>query len=73
MKNLTECKEFFKDLYKDCLQWKGFEKSSFDSTERARLETFCEALGFIFGEQFTKVKQIWAQEALNEFYNLSES
>lgn len=73
MKTCCECKEFFKDLYQDCLQGKGFEKSIFDSTEKARLETFCETLEFIFGEQFTKVKTIWAQEALNEFYDFSES
>lgn len=70
MKNLSECKEYFKDLYIDCLEEKAFEKSKFESTEKARFEMFCETLEFIFGEQFAKIKPTWMQESLNEFYSL---
>ena len=69
MKKLAECKERFKDLHMNCLQERAFEKSAFDSTEKARFETFCETLKFIFGDQFTKVEPVWAQESLNEFYS----
>ncbi len=69
MKNLAECKEYFKDLHMDCLQENAFEKSGYESTEKARFETFCETLKFIFGEQFTRIEPTWAQESLNEFYS----
>lgn len=52
MKNLSECKEYYKDLYMDCLENDSFEKSIFESTEKARYETFCETLKFIYGEDF---------------------
>lgn len=29
MKNLSECKEYYKDLYMDCLENDSFEKSNF--------------------------------------------
>lgn len=69
MKTLNECKEYFKDLYMDCLEENAFEKSTFESTERARFEMFCDTLKFIYGENFKTVQPIWAQDALNEFYS----
>ena len=56
MKNLSECKEYYKDLYMDCLENDSFEKSIFESTEKARYETFCETLKFIYGADFENIK-----------------
>lgn len=36
MKNLSECKEYYKDLYMNCLENDSFEKSIFESIERMR-------------------------------------
>lgn len=69
MKNLNECKEYFKDLYMNCLSDDAFDKSIFESTELARYEMFCETLKFIFGEEFKQIEPHWANEALNEFYS----
>jgi len=69
MKSLTDCKEYFRDLYMDCLEEKAFGKSQFDITEKAKFETFCETLKFIYGEQFTRIEPTWTQESLDEFYS----
>ena len=68
MKSLIDCKEYYKDLYIDCLKYDAFSKSIFESTEKARHEMFCETLLFIYGAEFDKISQVWSQEALNEFY-----
>ena len=68
MKKLHECKEYFKDVYTDCLAENAFEKSIFESTERARYEMQFEVLEFIYGEDFKKVVNSWQQEALHEFF-----
>lgn len=68
MKKLHECKEYFKGVYTDCLAENAFEKSIFESKERARYETQFEVLEFIFGEDFKKVVNSWRQDALNEFF-----
>lgn len=69
MRKLTECKEFFKDLYCDCLNENGFEESPCECTERAQFETFCNTLHFIYRQEFENVKARWTQEALKEFYS----
>lgn len=69
MKKLTECREYFKDLLTDCLCEDALEKSIFDSTEKARYETFCETLKFVYGQEFELIEPIWVQETLNEFYS----
>lgn len=69
MKKLSECKEYFKDLYMDCLSVKAFEKSIFECTELARYEMHCETLKFIYGEEFEQVEPHWISEALKEFYS----
>lgn len=69
MKNLSECKEYFNDLYMDCLKTNSFGKSIFESTEKARYETFCETLNFIYGTDFKNIKANWANDASNEFYS----
>lgn len=69
MKSLNECKEYFKDLYMNCLSDDAFDKSIFENTELARYEMFCETLTFIFGEEFKEAKPHWASEAIKEFYS----
>lgn len=69
MKNLSECKEYYKDLYMDCLKNDSFEKSIFESTEKARFETFCETLKFIYGADFENIMSNWSNDALKEFYS----
>lgn len=69
MKNLSECKEYYKDLYMDCLENDSFGKSIFESTEKARYDTFCEVLKFIYGSDFESIKLSWANDASKEFYS----
>lgn len=69
MKKINDCKEYFKDVFMNCLEEDAFEKSQFESTEKARFEMFCETLKFVYGEEFEKVRLAWTQEALNEFYS----
>ena len=69
MKKLSECKVFFKDLFFDCLDENGFEKSPFECTERAQFEIFVNTLNFIYGNDFEVVRPLWAKEALNEYYS----
>lgn len=68
MKKLEECKEYFKDLYMDCLQEDAFEKSVFESTSLARFEMFCDTLEFIYGADFKSARLRWSHEAANEFF-----
>nr|DAV18996.1 MAG TPA: hypothetical protein [Bacteriophage sp.] len=68
MKDLSECKEYYKDLYMDCLKNDSFEKSIFESTEKARYEAFCETLKFIYGADFANIMPNWANDAAKEFY-----
>ena len=68
MKKLEECKEYFQDVFTNCLAEGTLNESIFDSTEKAQYETLCDALRFIYGAQFEKVKPYWINEALNEFY-----
>lgn len=69
MKNLSECKEYYKDLYMDCLKKDSFEKSIFESTEKSRYEAFCETLKFIYGADFENIMPNWANDASKEFYS----
>lgn len=69
MKKLSECKELFKDLFFNCLDEKGFEKSPLECTERARIEMFCDTLNFIYDQEFKSMCPIWTHEALNEYYS----
>lgn len=57
MKNLSECKEYYKDLYTNCL------------TDKARYETFCETLKFIYGADFKNIMPNWSSDASKEFYS----
>lgn len=68
MRKLSECKEFFKDLYFNCLDENGFERNPLECTERTQFETFCNTLNFIFGHEFENIRPIWTQESLNEYY-----
>lgn len=47
----------------------SFEKSIFESTEKARYETFCETLKFIYGEDFKNIMPNWSNDASKEFYS----
>lgn len=69
MKKINDCKEYFKDVFANCIAEDALGKSIFDSTEKAQFEMFCEILKFVYGEEFEKVKPIWTQETLNEFYS----
>lgn len=69
MKNLSECKEYYKDLYMNCAENNSFEKSIFESTEKAIYETFCETLRFIYGVDFENIMPNWANDAAKEFYS----
>lgn len=69
MRKLSECKNFFNDLFFNCLNENGFNKSPLDCTERAQFETFCNTLHFIYGQEFENVKARWTQEALKELYS----
>lgn len=69
MKKINDCKEYFKDIFINCLKENAFEKSQFESTERARFEMFCETIKFVYGDEFDRARSIWTQEALNEFYS----
>jgi hypothetical protein len=68
MKNLYECKEYYKDLYMDCLSSNSFGKSIFESVDMARYEMFCDTLKFIYGKEFEKVETLWSDEAIKEYY-----
>lgn len=70
MKTLYECKEYFKDLYMDCLEDNAFSKSVFESTDLAKFNTLCETLRFIYGADFEYIRATWTQEALNKFYKM---
>lgn len=69
MKDLNKCKEYYKDLYIDCLENDSFGKSIFESTEKARYETLCETLKFIYGAGFENIMPYWANDASKEFYS----
>ena len=70
MKTLYECKEYFKDLYMDCLEDHAFDKNVFESIDLTKFNTLCETLRFIYGADFEYIRPTWAQEALNEFYEM---
>lgn len=69
MKKLIECKDYYKDLYMNCLENNSFEKSIFESAENAQYKTFCETLRFIYGADFENIMPHWSNEALKEFYS----
>lgn len=58
MKNLNECKEYYKDVF---LTW-------LDYRDNKELEAFENILRFIYGKEFEEVEAMWKQEALNEYY-----
>lgn len=60
MKKLNECKEYFKDVHKEYLQYR-------DQDSRVRYNTMCETMEFIYPE-FKNVCLNWIQESLNEYY-----
>lgn len=68
MKTLNDCKEYYKDLYMDCLDCGSFDESQQESTEKVRYTTLCDTLRFIYGAEFEKVVNGWNREALNEYY-----
>lgn len=69
LRKMAECKNYFQDLFMDCLREDAFERSIFDSPEKAMFEMHCNTLKFIYGDEFERVKPVWSQEALNEFYS----
>ena len=69
MRNMSECENYFKNLFFNCISENGFEKSPFDCTERAQFETLINTLKFIYGAEFESVRPTWTQEALNEYYS----
>lgn len=69
MKNLNECKEYYKDLYMNCLAVDGFNKNKFNCTELAQFEAHKNTLAFIYGEEFDNIERIWQKETLKEFYS----
>ena len=60
MKTLTECKEYFKDVY---MNWLAYQD---DDTEKA-LEGLKQTLDFIYPE-FKNVVNAWINEASKEYY-----
>lgn len=62
MKTLSECKEYFKDVYMDYIAYGNHG----DQQRRDRYDMMNEVLSFIFPE-FEDVKPNWIKEALNEF------
>lgn len=68
MRKLEECKEYYKDLYKDCLQVEGFSKNTFECVELAQFEAHKNTLKFVYGSEFDKIERIWQREASKEFY-----
>lgn len=65
MKTLNECKEYFKDVHKDYLQYGSYgERQSLD-----RYNMMNEVMNFIYPE-FKDVKLHWIQESLDEYYSL---
>lgn len=69
MKSLSECKEYYKDLYMNCLAADGFDKDKFSCTELAQFETHKNTLEFIYGNEFRTAEKLWQREALKEFYS----
>ena len=45
------------------------QDTGFESTEKARYETFCETLKFIYGEDFKNIMPNWSNDASKEFYS----
>lgn len=45
------------------------KKKHFESTEKAKYETFCETLQFIYGADFKNIMPNWSNDALKEFYS----
>lgn len=60
MKELNECKEYFKDVHMDYLQYR-------DQDSKVRYNMMCETMEFIYPE-FKNVCLNWIQESLNEYY-----
>lgn len=69
MKKISDCKEYFKDVFMDCLEENALKKNKFESTENVRFEMLCETLKYIYGEDFNKIRPTWTQKASNEFYS----
>ena len=65
MKNLTECKEYYKDMY---LNWYA-ERNNISSFWLDRMTTLQEALEFIYGDSFKRIERQWMNEALDEYYD----
>lgn len=63
MKSLHDCKEYFKDVYKDAYCVYKDEKSE------ARYKMFFDLMQFIYGDEFKKVNAAWSQEASDEYYS----
>lgn len=72
MRKLSECRNFFEDLFLDCLETDALGKSDLYCYEKNRYDTFCDTLRFIYGQEFEAVQPSWAQAALYEFYSLME-
>lgn len=70
MRKLSECKNFFEDLFLDCMEADAMDKSIMDCYEKNRYDTFCDILRFIYGQEFEAVRPSWAQAALNKFYSM---
>lgn len=68
MKELRECKEYYKDMYMNVLAVEGFEKNAFECVELAQYNAHRETLKFVYGSEFDKIERIWQREALKEFY-----
>ena len=69
MKELSECKNWFKELYMNVLDAGGFyEVDMYTNRDITRYNMFITALEFIYGTEFNKVRSEWIKEAIEEYY-----
>ena len=61
MKTLTECKEYFKNVY---VHWLAYQ----DDDSLKTLENLKETLDFIYPD-FKHVVNVWINDASKEYYN----
>lgn len=67
MKQLAECKEYFKGLYKN-VKYSKMRKDEYEEEYTIRFNFFCEAMRFIYGDDFDMIRPHWTREAITEFY-----
>lgn len=70
MKQLEECKNFFKELYMDVLDSGGFDViDEYTNRDITRYSVFIDTMSFVYGSDFDRIKLLWIKEATKEYYN----